>query len=53
MSNLWVNPLDFLKSKGIIKEDKTEFIIQFQDGKQIELVALFEEYKELVLKDCK
>jgi len=34
----------FLRQKGILSEDKTQWIIKFKDGKEVDLVKLFEEY---------
>jgi len=38
--------LQFLRSKGLIDEDKTEFIISFEDGRKFELSELLKEYEK-------
>lgn len=34
----------FLKQKGLLSEDKSEFIIKFDDGREVILNSLLEEY---------
>jgi hypothetical protein len=38
--------LEFLKSKGLIEEGKTEFFIRFDDGREFELNRLICEYDQ-------
>lgn len=39
-----MDAIEFLTKKGILKEGNTQFVIVFSDGKEIDLVSLFEEY---------
>lgn len=36
--------IQFLKEKKILLEDKTQFIIRFEDGRKVDVVDLLEEF---------
>ena len=38
--------LQFLRSKGLVDDDKSEFIISFEDGRKFELTELLKEYEK-------
>ncbi len=41
--------IDFLRKKGILSPDKTQWIILFEDGTEIDLVKVLDEYKNTVV----
>jgi len=45
-----MTPTEFLKKRNIIKEDKTDLKIKFEDDRVISLIELLESYHEEKLK---
>lgn len=43
--------VNFLRNKGILGVDKTQWIISFEDGRSFDLVDLFTEFKDLESDD--
>lgn len=39
--------IEFLRSKGILGEDKTQWILNFSDGRTFDLVQLMSEFRSL------
>lgn len=45
-----MDPIIFLRSKGILHGDATELMITFKDGTRVDLVQLFDEYHSFKLQ---
>lgn len=46
-----MSAIKFLQEKGILSEDKTQWIVRFSDGKEFDIVKLMDEHYNTLPND--